>query len=189
MRSLSARGWQKKEGVSSSWAPLSSGVNSVNGVERSREGSTGDALNTRSFDKLGMTSRVDASNCGNCDICLNPKELFDATVVAQKILSAVIRTGNRFGANYVVDVLRGSKKKAIVDNRHDQLSVYWIVDDFSADELKELIKSLVQEWLLEKEIGQYPTLSVSIKWGEWLKSRSVLELPKVSEPGFTGLKD
>ena len=50
-------------------------------------------------------------NCGCCDFCLTPREAFDATVIAQKILSAVIHTGERFGIVHVCDVLRGSRKR------------------------------------------------------------------------------
>ena len=53
----------------------------------------------------------DESNCGSCDVCLEPKERFDGTIAAQKILSCVYRVGERFGINYVVDVLLGSKIK------------------------------------------------------------------------------
>ena len=65
-------------------------------------------------------------NCGGCDVCLTPKEEFDATEIAQKILSGVIRTGQRFGVNYVVDVLRGGKTERVLDLKHDKLTVFGI---------------------------------------------------------------
>ena len=82
-----------------------------------------------------------SKNCENCDVCNNKNEVFDATEISQKILSAIFRTGNCFGANYITEVLRGSKQQTILRNMHHQLSVYGIVKDFSKDELKHIIKS------------------------------------------------
>ena len=81
----------------------------------------------------------DEENCGGCDVCLEPREQFDATEVAQKILSAVIRTGERFGATHVIRVLVGSADKRIREVGHDQLSVYGVAKDFGRVELREVI--------------------------------------------------
>ncbi len=64
--------------------------------------------------------------CGNCDNCLNPPETWDATVASQKSLSAIYRTGNRFGATHLIDVLRGKDTERIRQWGHDKLSVYGI---------------------------------------------------------------
>ncbi|MFC1617840.1 DNA helicase RecQ [Patescibacteria group bacterium] len=117
-------------------------------------------------------------NCKNCDSCLEPKEEIDATKITQKILSAVIRTGERFGANYVVDVLRGSEQARIVELGHDKLSVHGIVDDHGADEIKQFIKYLLARGFLAKQTGEYPTLYVSKKGREILNQRSKVTLPK-----------
>ena len=63
-------------------------------------------------------------NCGQCDNCISPKTTYDATIPVQKLLSAVYRTGQRFGAAYVIDVLTGKQDERISRFRHDQLSVY-----------------------------------------------------------------
>ena len=71
--------------------------------------------------------------CGGCDACLSPKAEFDATVISQKILSAIVRTGERFGASYIIDVLTGAKNKKIFERGHQKLSVFGIADEVSPD--------------------------------------------------------
>ena len=117
-------------------------------------------------------------NCGGCDFCLIPREEFDATEIAQKILSAVVRTGGRFGIAHVTDVLRGSRKKRVKELKHDALSVYGIVDDYSADEIKEIAGQLVEEGLLCRDKGEYPTLSVTRAGKIFLKRREALTLTR-----------
>src|SRR5690606_31759584 len=68
-------------------------------------------------------------SCGNCDACLEPAESFNALVESQKILSTIYRTGESFGSNYVIDVLRGSENSKIKERRHDKLSCYGIGKD------------------------------------------------------------
>jgi ATP-dependent DNA helicase RecQ len=80
--------------------------------------------------------------CGACDTCLRPKEEFDATQIAQKILSAVLRTGEYYGLTYVADVLLGKRPKSVVERGHDNLSVFGIVKDMNKDELRESCASL-----------------------------------------------
>ena len=117
-------------------------------------------------------------NCSGCDFCLTPREEFDATEIAQKILSAVVRTGERFGIAHVTDVLRGSRKKRVKELKHDALSVYGIVDDYSADEIKEIAGQLVEEGLLYRDKGEYPTLSVARPGKDFLKRRQALTLTR-----------
>ena len=68
----------------------------------------------------------DSAPCGNCDTCLEPPETWDATVAAQKALSAIYRTGQRFGAVHLIDVLRGKENDRTARLRHDQLAVFGI---------------------------------------------------------------
>ena len=117
-------------------------------------------------------------NCGGCDFCLTPREEFDATEIAQKILSAVVRTGERFGIAHVTDVLRGSRKKRVKELKHDALSVYGIVDSYSANEIKEIAGQLVEEGLLYRDKGEYPTLSVTREGKSFLKRREALTLTR-----------
>ena len=119
-----------------------------------------------------------ANDCGGCDNCLRPREQFDATEIAQKILSAVIRTGERFGAAHVIDVLRGSRGERIRQQGHDQLSVYGIAANHSRDELRDIVEELKREGLLAASGGEYPTLSVTPRGREFLKNRETLALAR-----------
>ena len=121
------------------------------------------------------------TDCGGCDICLLPREEFDATEIAQKILSAAVRTGERFGVNYLVDVLRGSANKAVRIRGHHELPVFGISRDVDADELKEMVRSLVTNGLLAQNGGDYPTLGVSQKGRKFLNDREKLTLTRLKQ--------
>ncbi|MFA7169351.1 MAG: DNA helicase RecQ [Candidatus Paceibacterota bacterium] len=118
------------------------------------------------------------NNCGSCDICLADRVMFDATIISKKILSAVVRTDNRFGKGYIAEVLRGKKNQKISANGHDKLSVFGIVENFSESELGQIINHLVGLEYLRKDIGKYPTLGITRKGIEFLKGSEILEIPK-----------
>ena len=100
-------------------------------------------------------------NCGNCDNCLREDvEQVDVTVPAQKFLSCVFRTGQRFGANHVVNVLRGSKAKRVLELGHDQVSTYGIGMEFSALQWQHLARQFVQQGLLTQD-PEYSTLKLT----------------------------
>ena len=115
-------------------------------------------------------------NCGGCDVCLTPREEFDATVIAQKILSAVVRTGERFGIAHLSQVLRGANTKRIRELQHDRLSVYGIVNNFSNSEVKEVAGLLHARGLLRKD--SYASLSLTPAGRTFLKNRENLTLTR-----------
>ena len=116
--------------------------------------------------------------CDGCDICLSPKEEFDATIISQKIMSAIMRTGQRFGINYIIDVLHGAKNKKIIERDHHNLSVYGIVDDFSKEDLRSIISQLIFRKLIEKSGDEYPILELSPRGNDFLRQRENIHLPK-----------
>ena len=118
-------------------------------------------------------------NCGGCDVCLTPREEFDATVIAQKILSAIVRTGERFGIAHLSQVLRGANTKRIRELRHDKLSVYGIVNDFSGNEIKEVAGLLQAKGLLRKD--SYASLSLTQVGRTFLKNRENLTLTRAKQ--------
>ena len=120
-------------------------------------------------------------NCAGCDNCLGPREEYDATEVAQKVLSAVIRTGERFGAAHVIAVLRGGRGERVLKQGHDQLSVHGIAAGHSTDELRDLVEDLRNEGLLESSGGEYPTLAVTPQGREFLRSRGTLTLSRPAQ--------
>lgn len=98
-----------------------------------------------------------SSNCGSCDRCLDSTEV-DETVVAQQILSCVYRLKNSFGVKHVIDVLRGAKTKMIFDREHDRLSTYNLMSQYSEDDLRYYISTLIEKGFLERSERDYPIL-------------------------------
>jgi ATP-dependent DNA helicase RecQ len=129
--------------------------------------------------------KYEGENCGGCDECLSEKEVFDATIVTQKILSAIIRTGSRFGAGYIADVLVGKSIKQIRDRCHDTLSVYGIAKDFSAEQLREIMRSLIGAGILQKAQGDYPIVEITNKGKKFLNGTEKIFLSKPKEDVLT----
>ena len=131
--------------------------------------------------------RWEEENCGGCDVCLEKAEEFDATEISQKVLSAVIRTGQRFGAMHVIQVLTGSREKRVVELGHDKLSVHGIVKDYDRQQLREIINQLRARGLLARNEGEYPTLAVTGEGRRFLQERRTLSLARVrGAPEGTG---
>ena len=122
-------------------------------------------------------------NCDGCDVCLEPREEFDATEISQKILSAVIRTGERFGAGHIIQVLRGGRDKRVLEMEHDTLSVYGIARDSGKSELREIIGLLESQGLLTTEGDRYPTLAVTASGRDFLQTRRPISLPRPLDGG------
>jgi ATP-dependent DNA helicase RecQ len=99
--------------------------------------------------------------CGNCDNCLQPAETWDATVAAQKALSCVYRSGQRFGVAHLVDVLRGVESERIVQLGHDQLSTFGVGADLDARTWRSVFRQLVASGLLEVDAEGYGGLRLS----------------------------
>jgi ATP-dependent DNA helicase RecQ len=119
-------------------------------------------------------------NCGACDVCLGQRAApEDRTVDAQKFLSAVAKTGQRFGMRHVADVLRGANTQRILSNNHHQLSVYGIGSDHTAAEWQHLGRALVQQGLMESwsgEGGGYPILRLNPASWEVLRGQRRVEV-------------
>lgn len=110
---------------------------------------------------LGYFGEPLAADCGNCDICLNPPERYDATEDARKALSCVYRVGQRFGIGQVIDVLRGAKTQRIFELRHEQLSTYGIGRGRSQDHWNHLLRQLIHHGYLEQDIANYSVLKLT----------------------------
>ena len=85
----------------------------------------------------------ESENCNNCDNCINPPSLIDGTILAQKLLSTVYRTGQFYGQVHIINVLRGSGDKKILDKGHQKLSVYGL----GKDKTKEFWQSFLRQML------------------------------------------
>ncbi|MBE0501664.1 MAG: RecQ family ATP-dependent DNA helicase, partial [Desulfuromonadales bacterium] len=127
---------------------------------------------------LGYFGETLKTDCGNCDICLDPPEQYDATVDAQKALSCIYRTGQRFGMGHLIDVLRGSKKGRITTLGHDQLSTYGIGADKSQQDWGFLFRQLIHLGYVRQDIAHYSILTLSETARPVLKNEITLLLPK-----------
>jgi len=118
------------------------------------------------------------SNCHSCDNCISPPETFDATEITQKILSAIYKTGQRFGPNHIIEVLTGSKSEKVTKFRHDQLSVYNIVKDYNRKQLKNFIIQLINLNVLEQSDDEFVTLTLTSHSAPILKGGQAVNLVK-----------
>jgi ATP-dependent DNA helicase RecQ len=101
-----------------------------------------------------------SSPCGNCDTCLSPPTTFDATDLAQKALSAIYRTGQRFGALHVIDVLRGESSERVSRWGHDTLSVFGIGADVDVATWRVVLRQIVAQGLAEVDHASYGALKL-----------------------------
>jgi len=122
------------------------------------------------------------NNCNSCDRCLSQEETFDATEISQKILSAIMRTGERFGMMYVIDVLKGARTASVLERKHHILSVFAIVkEEYRKDDLRSIAQQLFAKGLIEKTEGEYPTISVSESGKKWLYAREHISLLRLEK--------
>ncbi|XLQ20744.1 MAG: DNA helicase RecQ [Candidatus Moraniibacteriota bacterium] len=119
--------------------------------------------------------------CGTCDVCTSNDETEDVTELVQKILSAVVRTGNTFGKGHVVKVLRGSRDKNVLSRGHEELTVWGIAKEYSTAELMEVMTHLVARGLMVRNTGEYETYRVSQVGADFLNNRESIELPKIKK--------
>ncbi len=110
---------------------------------------------------LGAFGEVYPGPCGHCDNCIAPPKTWDATVPAQKALSAVYRTGQRFGSGHVISVLRGEQSERVVGLNHHQLSTFGIGADMDDKQWRSIFRQLLAGGLLEADAEGYGTLRLS----------------------------
>jgi ATP-dependent DNA helicase RecQ len=119
--------------------------------------------------------------CGNCDTCLDPAQTFDGTEAAQKALSAVYRTGERFGAAHVIDVLLGGETERIFGLGHHRLSVYGIGREHSRAEWRSILRQLVAQGLLVVDTAGHGGLHLGPDCRAVLKGERRIELRRDPE--------
>jgi len=121
--------------------------------------------------------------CGNCDCCLNPKDTFDGTEATKKLITCVQELNQRFGTNYVIDVLTGSKNKKIRQNRHEKLKSHGIGREFTKEQWRSLASEMINTGFLEVSGAQYPVLKLNAMSRKILKGLEYIEL--VCPEGFS----
>ena len=116
------------------------------------------------------------ADCGNCDVCLAPPTTWDGTEAAQKALSCVYRTDQRFGAGHVIDVLRGQAREKVKNFRHDQLSTFGIGAEFSDVKWRSIFRQLVVLGYLRVDHARYGALRLTPASRALLKGEVTLQL-------------
>ena len=114
--------------------------------------------------------------CGNCDTCLQPPETFDGTLAAQKALSVVYRTGQRFGVGYLVDVLLGVSTDRIIQFGHASLGVFGLGVEHSKREWQSIFRQLVAASLLQVDSEEHGGLSITPQGKDFLKEKKTLAM-------------
>jgi ATP-dependent DNA helicase RecQ len=137
-----------------------------------------DGLTCRRRALLGYFGEELGAGCGNCDICLDPPETYDATEHAQMALSCVYRLRQGYGIGYVIDVLRGSANEKVAQRGHDQLSTYGIGADVSRDHWQSLIRQLIHRGYLLQDITSYSVLRLTEAARPLLRAEQTLILAK-----------
>lgn len=132
---------------------------------------------------FGETLETHEKDCC-CDICSSGFKTedvnVDVTIPTQKLLSAILRTGERFGASYVIDVLLGSRQKRILDYGHQKLSVFGIGTEYSKQDWHELVRLLIDAGFLKKS-SDYQVLSLTRDAKDTLREKGKVVLPFVPQ--------
>lgn len=116
--------------------------------------------------------------CGNCDNCLNPAETWEGTEAAQKALSNIFRTEQRFGVNYLVQVLTGKKTDRILQFGHDEVSTFGIGKDMTQDEWKSVYRQLLAYGLCSVDLDKFNAVTLNERSWPVLKGQQPVRFRK-----------
>jgi len=118
----------------------------------------------------------DSQPCGNCDVCLDPPSTFDGSIAAQKLLSCIYRSGERFGQAHVISVLLGEADARIERLGHDKLSLFGIGTEHDRNAWRSIIRQLVAHGLIAVDVAGHGGLSISSAGRQFLREKPPLSL-------------
>jgi ATP-dependent DNA helicase RecQ len=121
-------------------------------------------------------------DCGNCDVCLNKPDFFDATLSAQKALSAVIRTGEKASLNLLIDVLRGAQNAAVIESGFQQIKTYGAGKDISWNDWQQYIVQMINQGLIEIAFHEFNHLKMTPQGKEVLFDGRKVSLAVIPKP-------
>jgi len=131
---------------------------------------------------LGYFGEAYPDACGNCDTCRQEIEIWDGTVAAQKALSCVYRTGQRFGAAHLTDVLIGNRTERVGQLRHDRLKTFGVGEDLSQGEWRSVFRQLLANGFLTVDMGKISGFRLTEKSWAVLKGTQQVQLRKDPHP-------
>ena len=120
--------------------------------------------------------------CGNCDTCAEPPTLFDGTIAAQKVLSCIYRTGERFGQAYIVDVLLGVENDRIAQFGHDRISTFGIGTEHDNRTWRAILRQMIALRLVDVDLAGHGGLSISPAGRDFLREKPTLMLRVPTAP-------
>lgn len=114
--------------------------------------------------------------CQNCDVCQAPRQVFDGTLLAQKALSALVRTNQNVGVNVLIDILRGSHRKEIIENNYDRIKTFGAGKDKSFAEWQQLLLQMLNLGLVEMAYDDNYTLKITTFGNDILYGKRKIDL-------------
>jgi ATP-dependent DNA helicase RecQ len=134
---------------------------------------------------LGYFGETVVSTCGNCDICADSVAVVDGTIAAQKAMSAIVRTGERFGTEHLINLLLGEETEAIKNFRHDALPTFGVGKEHSRNEWRSIFRQLYAAGILSLDITGYGRWTIQPAGRAVLKGQARIELRRqvVTAPG------
>ena len=127
----------------------------------------------------------DTAVCGNCDVCLNPPQVWDATVEVQKALSCVYRSGQTFGAGHLIDILRGNQTERVKEWHHDRLSTFGIGKDLPESAWRAVFRQIVALGLLTVDSESHGALHLTEASRAVLKGQQTIQLRRQTKQAQT----
>lgn len=125
---------------------------------------------------LSYFSEELAEPCGNCDVCRDPRITFDGTILAQKALSAMVRTGERVPMNLLIDILRGSRSQQVLQGGYDQVKTYGAGRDLKFEDWRNYIHQLINIGVIEIAYDQHYALRRGILADQVLRGTRKIDL-------------
>ncbi len=145
--------------------------------------SLAESLTCRRKVLLGYFNEYLADDCGNCDVCLDPPEKYKGEKQARIVAKAIEELNGDYAVGYIVDFLRGSKGKRILEKKHDELKTYASGMDINADEWTSIVRQLVHQGYYNQDISRRAALKPTDKTPALLKLKADVTLAKY-QPGL-----
>ncbi len=145
--------------------------------------SLAESLTCRRKVLLGYFNEYLEEDCGNCDVCLDPPEKYDGTKQARVVAKAIAELNGDYAVGYIVDFLRGSKSKRILEKKHDELKTHGSGKDINADEWTSIVRQLVHQGYYNQDISRRASLKNTDKTPELTHPNTTITLAKY-QPGI-----
>lgn len=137
------------------------------------------------FGEAYINNDSQSDRCGNCDVCLTPPETWDGTTAAQKLLSCIYRTGQRFGAAHIIDVVRGKETDKVFQYDHHHLSTFGIGKELNEQQWRSVLRQLVVQGYVLADAERYGALRLTEQSRPLLRGDVSLTLRKdIAEPAL-----